>query len=442
MFFVGVMAVMSFSAASSVFAQRTEPFPDVPDTDAQSLSIKYVVYEGIMQGYPNGTFGPRYPLNRAELMKVLVESAFGKPDDAYARRCFPDVKASDWFSRYVCYAAEHQWVSGYPDGMFRPAQNVTMAEAVKMLVASRAYPLDAPVSWTDDDIRGDAWYSPYLAVALDRFIVSFEGLNVEGKSVLGKPLNRATIAEYIYRSRLSEDAVRLYAGDKDNTCVDQELIGVTLMNKDVDMRDRTGVIMQTLVGIKKDKAICLLATNLNPYFHVSPQLADYILFPLVPDGEGMGGEQTSVGFGGTGKVWFLAGHETSGYLQDMWELDMATYNLRQLPRAKRLTINIAPDYNRIAFITADGRSVVVIDTLSGNRRRTVYTADGALTLAAGISEFGGSPTLYAKDEDLTFDRTKPYLLHVRVYDKRYVVEGGSYDPARSELVTIDLSSSR
>jgi hypothetical protein len=31
----------------------------------------------VVQGYPNGTFGPDLAINRAEIMKIIVESSLG-----------------------------------------------------------------------------------------------------------------------------------------------------------------------------------------------------------------------------------------------------------------------------------------------------------------------------------------------------------------------------
>lgn len=47
--------------------------------------------------------------------------------------CFPDVSMSDWFAPYVCYAKEQGIVAGYPDGTFLPGKPVNYVEALKML---------------------------------------------------------------------------------------------------------------------------------------------------------------------------------------------------------------------------------------------------------------------------------------------------------------------
>ena len=46
---------------------------------------------------------------------------------------FTDVTSGHWAAEVVSFAAEEGWVSGYPDGTFRPDAPVSRAEAVKIL---------------------------------------------------------------------------------------------------------------------------------------------------------------------------------------------------------------------------------------------------------------------------------------------------------------------
>ena len=38
-------------------------------------SIQYLYDHGVVQGYPNGTFGPDLAINRAEIMKIILEAS-------------------------------------------------------------------------------------------------------------------------------------------------------------------------------------------------------------------------------------------------------------------------------------------------------------------------------------------------------------------------------
>ncbi|TSC79961.1 MAG: amidase [Candidatus Peregrinibacteria bacterium Gr01-1014_25] len=111
-------------------------------------SIRFVQEEGIVQGYPDGTYRPDIPINRAEFVKIIIAAA---SDDIAGANCFPDVN-KEWFAPFVCTAKSHGLVGGYPDGMFKPDRNVLFAEAAKIIAAA----FDLPTS--PDAI----WYKPFV----------------------------------------------------------------------------------------------------------------------------------------------------------------------------------------------------------------------------------------------------------------------------------------
>ena len=47
-------------------------FPDVSQSHKNHDAIIYLYQEGVINGYPDGTFKPENTLNRAELLKILV----------------------------------------------------------------------------------------------------------------------------------------------------------------------------------------------------------------------------------------------------------------------------------------------------------------------------------------------------------------------------------
>lgn len=53
---------------------------------------------------------------------------------ASSRTSFSDVKSSDWFYPYVTQLAQAGGINGYPDGTFRPKNNITRAEVANIAV--------------------------------------------------------------------------------------------------------------------------------------------------------------------------------------------------------------------------------------------------------------------------------------------------------------------
>src|SRR5688572_17768818 len=117
-------------------------YRDEPFGRAEGAAISLLTRHGIVQGNPNDQmFHPERTLNRAEFAKVVVESYMGEVFNEVGGDCFPDVRATDWFSRYVCYMKSAGYIQGYPDGKFHPERPVNYAEAVKMLVNKYGYEL-------------------------------------------------------------------------------------------------------------------------------------------------------------------------------------------------------------------------------------------------------------------------------------------------------------
>ena len=160
-------------------------FYDVPDDHKNRKAILYLRDEGIISGYDDGTFKPDKTVNRAELLKILVAGNGVNPDAKDFADCFLDVK-DEWFAPYVCYAKEQNWVSGYEDGTFKPAQTVNKVEALKMLLNSQGIEV----------LEGEGqWFAPYVAKADELNILE------ENKDDLvpAADMSRAGIAENLYR---------------------------------------------------------------------------------------------------------------------------------------------------------------------------------------------------------------------------------------------------
>ncbi len=301
----------------------TWPYRDVPRDHDNSRAIEYLKQEGIMSGYPDGSFGPDSMVNRAELMKILVESVVGTPDGAYDRSCFPDVKKEDWFSIYVCTAADRGWVQGYPDGKFRPERTVNMVEALKMIVKAHEYPLVA-VESNPDGYDRNAWYAQFVATALDRRLVASETIWGYDGEKIDSPLSRKRIAEFLYRSLLADAKLSF---SLESGCDVQKVKKVQLEWYNLKKYGSTATLDFDLRGIYDDGTLCMIGTHANPYGDVSPHFYSQLLF-LQDAPEGYSQVQTAVVK--DGKVSLTGGHETAGLGPDKWELDLASSRLHQI----------------------------------------------------------------------------------------------------------------
>lgn len=172
-------------------------FPDVDENHPNKTAIEYLKTNAVIEGYPEGDYRPENTVNRAELLKILIEGS-GYEASEPTINCFPDVPTGLWFSKYVCFAKDRGWVEGYPDGYFRPDLTVNKAEALKMMGEVQG--------WTFEDVSGskfqdadyDSWYASYLQYAEVKGILP----EIEEGNILDPAagMTRARIAENIFRT--------------------------------------------------------------------------------------------------------------------------------------------------------------------------------------------------------------------------------------------------
>ena len=104
--------------------------PQFIDTDATwaKKEIAALASASILKGYQDDTFRPNAPITRAEF--AAIASRFDKLEEGSQQ--FSDVPTSHWAYELIASAAKKGWVNGYEDGAFRPDNNITRSEAVKI----------------------------------------------------------------------------------------------------------------------------------------------------------------------------------------------------------------------------------------------------------------------------------------------------------------------
>ncbi|MCL2059269.1 MAG: S-layer homology domain-containing protein [Oscillospiraceae bacterium] len=116
---------------------RNSYYPDVEHTNP-SMNIPWYANQvcymhslGVLTDYSRDTrFRPDEPVTRAEF--ATLASHFDKIELVDTNN-FSDVTNSHWAIKYINSAAENGWITGYPDGTFRPESNITRAEVVTLV---------------------------------------------------------------------------------------------------------------------------------------------------------------------------------------------------------------------------------------------------------------------------------------------------------------------
>jgi hypothetical protein len=106
-------------------------FPDVPGTHPFHTAISWGIDRGITEGFPDGDFKPARTTTRQALMAFLHRMA-GAPDGPFHAH-FTDVPMDHPFHDEIAWAADAGIAQGWPDGTFRPGQEVSRQAAVAFL---------------------------------------------------------------------------------------------------------------------------------------------------------------------------------------------------------------------------------------------------------------------------------------------------------------------
>lgn len=104
-------------------------FSDVSVSDWFAEAVGALADLKIIEGYPDGTFDPQRAVSRAEF--VMMASRFFKMEPAEPAD-FSDVGENSWYAGVVASAAAAGWITGYPDGTFRPENPVSRGEVTVM----------------------------------------------------------------------------------------------------------------------------------------------------------------------------------------------------------------------------------------------------------------------------------------------------------------------
>ena len=107
-------------------------FQDMPSGQWYTQYVNYLAHIGILTGYPDGDFRPHQSITRAEFVTIVARFHDSRASDWNS---FTDVNVGHWASADIFAAYRRGWISGYPDGTFRPDDSITRAEAAKIVNA-------------------------------------------------------------------------------------------------------------------------------------------------------------------------------------------------------------------------------------------------------------------------------------------------------------------
>ena len=94
--------------------------------------VEALVSQDIISGFPDGTFQPATPITRAQYA-ALITKTFQLPKSNQLDK-FKDIKPDFWAAKAIASTADRGFLKGFPDGTFRPGNNITKIQALVSIV--------------------------------------------------------------------------------------------------------------------------------------------------------------------------------------------------------------------------------------------------------------------------------------------------------------------
>jgi N-acetylmuramoyl-L-alanine amidase len=202
---LGAFVAMTPSAALA----QASSFPDVSPSLPSYEAIGFLSGAGIISGYKDGTFGPGDTLKRGQATKMLV--LWKNVPLVTGPSSFPDVDAT--YRSYVQTACAQGWITGYPDGRFKPYSTLTRQQMAIIMVRAMGWK-ETALALSVSEIEGIlSVFSdradiadvavPYVAMAVSRGL--FGGY--DGRFAPKDGITRGQFCLVVYRAEVSLRAV-------------------------------------------------------------------------------------------------------------------------------------------------------------------------------------------------------------------------------------------
>lgn len=200
--------VMVLGTFTSVFAaeptkkaeaKKAEAGEKVEKVVGKDNKIQYVIDKKLVEGYEDGNYGLDKNIKRSEITRLLV-LANGNEELAKqlqgSMKIYSDVDAKHWANGVISVgttvpsdANGIAMLAGYPDGSFKPENDVTYAELAKMLVVL------AKEDLTADMVKNAKWATSWMTWAAQLGIL--DDVNVVDSN---KAANRADAFTMVYNA--------------------------------------------------------------------------------------------------------------------------------------------------------------------------------------------------------------------------------------------------
>ena len=235
--------VMVLGTFTSVFAaeptkkaeaKKAEAGEKVEKVVGKDNKIQYVIDKKLVEGYEDGNYGLDKNIKRSEITRLLV-LANGNEELAKqlqgSMKIYSDVDTKHWANGVISVgttvpsdANGIAMLAGYPDGSFKPENDVTYAELAKMLVVL------AKEDLTADMVKNAKWATSWMTWAAQLGIL--DDVNVVDSN---KAANRADAFTMVYNALYTMKEFKRVPANETRGIVSNFTKDVLTLNQDSKM---------------------------------------------------------------------------------------------------------------------------------------------------------------------------------------------------------------
>lgn len=186
-------------------------------------AIYFLQGKKIIKGYEDQTFRPDNKVNRAEFLKILIQTNYAEDltRGGYQETCFSDIENKlEWYVPYACLAKKYGIIKGYEGNLLKPEKNINFAEASKII--NNIYSKDTRE-------HNEIWYKNYIEYLLENKLVPPQLTQFD------REITRGEVSEMISRAiKLKENKLENYLEFRKNKYGESTLPTWESLNKNTE----------------------------------------------------------------------------------------------------------------------------------------------------------------------------------------------------------------
>jgi parallel beta-helix repeat protein len=173
-------------------------FQDVPTGYWAKAYIEALASQNIIAGFPDGTFKPNDAVTRAQFATIITKAL--TPASRRTAIEFKDINSNFWAYGAIKSAYQSQFVAGYPDGTFKPQQQIPRVQALVALANGLNFTTNnnSVLSFYTDAAQIPNYAMGSVAAAtIGQLVVNYPTLKLLEPN---RKATRAEIAAFVYQA--------------------------------------------------------------------------------------------------------------------------------------------------------------------------------------------------------------------------------------------------